>query len=372
MKHRSVHIATLLALALLVVACSQPAPSPTPTKAAAPAVQPTAAPAKAVEPTKAPAAEPTKAAAAAPTKKVDYPVKGRTINIIVPWAAGGSNDVMARIVAPLLEKELGVSVQITNKGGAGSQIGLTELASAKPDGYTVGVIVLPAANTIYLDPERKATFGRKDLQPIAVAASDITATIVKADSPYKNMKDLLDAAKANPEKVKIGDSGVGASSNLTTLAIQKVTGAKFAIVHMDGDPPQIAAILGGHLDVGQSGAAGAMAQYKAKGIRVIGTSAKTQSLFFPDAQPLVAQGINVDLPISRGFGAPAGIPKEILDILSDAFKKAITSDEFKKKALEAGLEPVYLGPSEYDAQWNSVDNLVKPLMEEIKAAEKTK
>lgn len=346
--------------------CTQASPAPAPTKAA-PAASGAAEPTKA-----APAAAPTTPATAVPAKKVDYPTKGRAITVIVPWAAGGSNDLLARLVAPMLEKELGTSVQVVNKAGAGSQVGLAELAASKPDGYTIGVNVLPATVSIYLDPERKATFGRKDLQPLAVAANDITATVVKADSPFKTMKDLVDAAKASPEKVKIGDSGVSSSSNLTTLALQRATSAKFAVVHMDGDPQQITAILGGHIDVGQSGAAGALAQYKAGAIRVIGTSAREQSQFFPDAKPFAAQGLDVVLPISRGFAMPAGAPQEIVDTLAAAFKKSLTSDEFKKKALEIGLEPNYLDPAQSVAQWTEIEKQVGPVMDDIKAAEKTK
>ena len=362
--HRRAPIVILaILLTLLIAACSQAAPAPT------------AAPAKPAEPTKAaaPAAAPTTAAAAptaAPAKTVDFPAKGRAISMVVPWAAGGSNDLLARLVAPMLEKELGTSISIVNKAGAASQVGLAEVAAAKPDGYTIGVNVLPATVSIYLDPERKSTFGRKDLQPLAAAANDITATVVKSDSPYKSMKELIDAAKAKPETIKIGDSGISSSSNLTTLALQRAAAAKFAIVHMDGDPQQITAILGGHLDVGQSGAAGALSQYKSGAIRVIGTSAKEQSQFFPDAKPLVAQGYNVALPISRGFVMPAGAPKEVTDILAGGLKKVLTSDEFKKKAVEIGLEPNFLDPQQYDAQWGDIETQLKPVMEEIKAAEK--
>lgn len=361
MMSRFVPLALLAFLfTLLGSGCSQAAPAPAPTKAAAPAA--------ATEPTKAaPSVQPT----AAPAPKVDFPAKGRAISIVVPWAAGGSNDLLARLVAPVLEKELGTSVQVVNKAGAGSQVGLAELAASKPDGYNIGVNVLPATIAIYLDPERKATFGPKNFQTLAVAANDITATVVRADSPFKTMKDLVDAAKANPEKVKIGDSGVSSSSNMTTLALQKATGAKLAIVHMDGDPQQITAILGGHIDVGQSGAAGALATYKSKDIRVIGTSAREQSQFFPDAKPMASQGYDVVLPISRGFVMPTGAPKEIVDILSAAFKKSLNSSEFKTKALEIGLEPNYLDPDQYATQWTEIEKQVGPLMDDIKAAQKT-
>ena len=97
-----------------------------------------------------------------------YPVKGRTITIMVPSTAGGGTDTATRLLAPILEKDLGVPIQIVNKPGASMQVGLSEVAAAKPDGYTFVMSVLPTAASIYLDPERKATFTRKNLQPIAL------------------------------------------------------------------------------------------------------------------------------------------------------------------------------------------------------------
>src|SRR5674476_481777 len=135
MRRLIIAMALLLA-ALLSASCSQPAATPTPASKAA-ASEPTKSAAVALPTKPAAAAAPTAAPAA---KATDFPAKGKPISMIVPWAPGGSNDVMARLVAPLLEKELGTPVQIVNKAGAGSQLGLAELALAKPDGYTVGVI----------------------------------------------------------------------------------------------------------------------------------------------------------------------------------------------------------------------------------------
>lgn len=149
---RRLLLALLVALAaasLVVAGCSQPSPAPTPTKSAA-------APAKAAEPTKAPAEQPRAAQpTAAPAAKSDWPQKGKNITIIVPWAAGSPNDVFARMLAPYIEKELGTSVTVEAKPGAGSQIGMTELSKAKPDGYTLGVNSLKTTIATYLDPERK-------------------------------------------------------------------------------------------------------------------------------------------------------------------------------------------------------------------------
>src|SRR5512139_2410738 len=134
---------------------------------------------------------------AAPTAAgtAEYPAKGRTITIIVPSTAGGGTDTATRMLAPILEKDLGVPIQIVNKPGASMQIGLSEVAAAKPDGYTLVMSVLPTAASIYLDPERKATFTRKNLQPIALVYEAPFCVWVLASSPYKTLKDVADAAK---------------------------------------------------------------------------------------------------------------------------------------------------------------------------------
>jgi len=160
-------MATVVAASIIAVGCAGTPPAPTPTKAAAAA--PTTAPAAA--PTKAPAA----AATAAPTKaaaptaaKLNFPEKGKTVTIIVPWSAGGSNDVYCRLLAPYLEKEMGTPFQVVNRPEASSQVGMTELAKAKPDGYTLGLNSLQTTISVYLDAERKAAFDRKSFQPVAV------------------------------------------------------------------------------------------------------------------------------------------------------------------------------------------------------------
>jgi tripartite-type tricarboxylate transporter receptor subunit TctC len=369
MSTRSVSAAiAMCALILLVAACGQPAaPAPAPTTAPPAPATPAAAPTQAV------AAQPTAVPAptAAPATAAAYPERGKPITMVVPWAPGGGNDLLARMLAPMLESELGTPIQISNKGGAGSQIGLTEIANSRPDGYTIGVLVLPPAINIYLDPSRQATFSRESFIPIAVATTDVTVTTVRADSPYQTMEDLVEAARANPERITVSDSGIGSTSNLTTLALQKAAGVKFATVHMEGDSQQVPALLGGHVDASQLSVAGVLAQYRSNSVRILATSARTQSKFFPDAKPLVEQGYDVVLPISRGFGVPAGTPQEIVDVLASAFQRAINSDEFATKAEEIGAEPNYLGPADYARQWGEMETQLKPLLEEIQATQKS-
>jgi hypothetical protein len=132
---------------------------------------------------------------------------GRPINLIVMANAGGSTDVGARVVAAIAEKIAGQPIVVINKVGAGGQVGWTELARSKPDGYTIGFVVLPGMNTVVLDPERKATFTEDSFIPVANQVLDPGVLWVKADSPFKTFKDLIDAARKAPHTVRAATTG---------------------------------------------------------------------------------------------------------------------------------------------------------------------
>ena len=142
-----------------------------------------------------------------PALAASFPQKGKAIQLLVHFTAGGSSDVGARILASGLEKELGTSVVIVNKPGANSQIGMTALAQARPDGYTFGTTNFPVAVTTYLDLERKAVYSRNSFQPLALHVADPNLFAVKANSPYKTLNELVEAAKAKPKTITIS-SGV--------------------------------------------------------------------------------------------------------------------------------------------------------------------
>ena len=178
-------------------------------------------------------------------EKVDFPQKGRIITVLIPYPPGGSTDVGARLLVPAMEKELGVPVQIVNKPGGGTQLGLAQLALAKPDGYTIGWTNVPSCLPTYLDPKRKATYARKDFQPIANVVVDPAMIVVRADSPFKTTKDLIDAAKANPGTIKAATGGLLTSDHLQTMQFEKLVGVKFVMVHFDGTGPASTALLGG-------------------------------------------------------------------------------------------------------------------------------
>ena len=132
----------------------------------------------------------------------DYPTK--PITLIIPYPAGGSTDVGGRIVGAIAEKMIGQPIVVVNKAGAGGQVGWTELARQKPDGYYIGYINLPHILTTVLDPERKATFKAEDIVPIISQALDPTTISIRPDSPWKTLKDLMEDAKKRPGQIAAG------------------------------------------------------------------------------------------------------------------------------------------------------------------------
>lgn len=366
MKRLVVLVLALIGLVSVVVAgCQQaaPAPTPAPAKPAAAAAAPAKAPA--VEPTKAPAPAQTQAPAptAAPAKKVDFPQKGKSIMMIVPYTAGGTTDLQGRFMAPVMEKDLGVSVEVVNRPGGGAQIGYTELAKAKPDGYTIGWVLFPGVQTVYLDADRKAVFGRKDLQPMAMHTVDPHVVAVKADSKYKTVKDLVDEAKANPGKVRISTAALMGDGHLGLLMFQQAVGARFAIVNFDASVGAITELLGGRVDACVQSLPNFTSQLKSNDVRLLGIMDKAESKYAPGVKTLESQGWKVYAASEKLIAAPAGLPPEVFDLLKSSVKKAIQNDDVMKRVDELRAAVRYLDGKELDDHWTQVEQDVKPLID---------
>jgi tripartite-type tricarboxylate transporter receptor subunit TctC len=290
----------------------------------------------------------------------EFPIKGRPITIIVGAAPGGPNDVAARMLAPLLEKQLGTPVQILNKPGAGWQLGTTQLTQAKPDGYTIGYAPIPTIITIYLDPDRKAVFNRQSFQMLATHVLDPGAIAVRADSPYKNVKDLVEAAKTNPGRIKASHTGVMGDDHLAILQFEKVTTTDFAVVGFDSSSTAVTALLGGHIDVDFDNVGAFLPQVKAGGLHVLGIMDRVETRYYPGVKTLEAQGFKVSSSSTRTIVMPAGAPKEIVRTLSAAIRKAMEDPEHQRKMDELGFPLKYADPEQTAAIWDEMEAQVKP------------
>lgn len=309
-------------------------------------------------------------AAATPTAgKATYPAKGKTITIIVPVAAGWTMDLSSRLYAAELEKELGVPVQVVNKPGASQQVAMTEVFNSKPEGYVIGNASFPTVPLSYLDPERKAVYGRKDFAPVATYAALAGALVVKADSPFKTVADLVKAAKQRPGQIKMGTGGFMSAGHLPLVELERNAGVKFALVHFNGGAPVAMASLGGHIEAGYSAAGVFQSHIRSGALRFLAYFDPQRSKTFPDTPTLQEQGYKADGTLKYTFLVRSGTPKEIVDSLAAAFKKISAKADVQDKLMKSGMETQFMGPTELGAYWDEVD---RQLPELIKMAREEK
>ena len=285
-----------------------------------------------------------------PAAAQTYP--DRPINLIVPAPAGGPTDVAARILGGIAEKMLGQPIVIVNKPGAGGQLGATELARARPDGYTVGFVVMPGTNTIITNPERQAIFNENSFAFIVNHVLDPGAIWVKADSPHKTLAELVEAAKKSPGTIKASTTGILSDDHLNILITEEVTGAKFRIVHLEGAANQLKETLGGNVDVSFDNVGSVVKPLKAGQIRVLAVTDPERSKFLPDIPSTKELGLpNIVSSSTRAIVGPKGLPEPIVTKLGEVLKKAIEDPEHIKRMDEQGLALKPMLSAELAAYW---------------------
>ena len=280
----------------------------------------------------------------------------RPINLIVMANAGGSTDVGARIVASIAEKIAGQPIVIVNKVGAGGQVGWTELARSKPDGYTIGFVVLPGMNTVVLDPARKATFTEDSFIPVANQVLDPGVLWVKADSPYKTFKDLIDAARKAPYTVRAATTGILSDDHLNILMTEEANpGAFFRLVHLDGNAVQLKETLAGNVDVAFDNVGGAIKPVKAGQARALMVTDTVRSKILPDVPTSVELGFPTIVSNStRGITAPKGTPPEVVAKLAEILSKAMADPEHNRRLEEQGLTVRVMVGDEYKTAYRDI------------------
>lgn len=277
----------------------------------------------------------------------DYPT--RPVQLMVAFPAGGSTDIGARVAASIAEKELGQPIVVVNKGGAGGQVGWTELVRQRADGYYIGFINLPATNTVILDPERKAIFTEKDFTPIINQVLDPGVVWVKADSPYKTLKDLIDAAKKAPSTIRAATTGILSDDHLAILMTEEAApGALFRIVHLEGGAAQFKEGMAGNIDVAFDNVGGIVPRVKSGEIRALAVTDEVRSKFLPDVPTTKELGYPTVISSStRGIAAPKDTPAPIVAKLRDVLKKAMESPDHVKKLEDQGLAIKIMVGDEY-------------------------
>jgi tripartite-type tricarboxylate transporter receptor subunit TctC len=267
-----------------------------------------------------------------------YPTK--VITIIVPFAAGGPTDTVARLLAQAMGKTLGQQIIVENVGGAGGTIGATRAAKASPDGYTlllhhIGMATAPA---LY----RKLPYRPiEDFEPIGLI-TDVPMTLVaKKDFPAKDLKELVAYVKKNKDKVSYANAGLGAASHLCGMLFMSAIETDLTTVPYKGTGPAMNDLLGGQVDFMCDQTTNTTSQIKAGKIKVYGVTTKTRVPSLPEVPTLHEAGLaNFEVAIWHGLYAPKGTPKPVVDKLAAALQEALKDPLVKTRFAELGTEPV--------------------------------
>ena len=273
------------------------------------------------------------------------------VKMIVAYAAGGGTDIIARLMAQYMQKHLGsnASVVVLNRPGAGGGIGFAELGAAQPDGYTIGFINTP--NVLTIPIERKSNFHWQNFDLLGNIVDDPGNFSVHADTPVKNLAELVAYAKANPGKVTYGTTGIGSDDHLAALMFERAAGVKMTHVPFKGAAEVHNAIASKQIMLAAMNIGEAM-QYQKGGtpLRHLGQMSEKRSSLAPNVPTFKEQGFDVIMASLRGMAAPKSLPPAIREQLVAAVQKAVADPEFQAKAAGYFAPVRYLAPAPYAAE----------------------
>jgi len=282
------------------------------------------------------------ACAALATAHAAYPE--RTIRIVVPYQPGGSTDTVVRKFAELAAPELGQSIIIENKGGAGATLGARALANAEPDGYTLAILPSPVFRMPHIqdmgyDPNRDFTY-------VMMLSGYTLGVAVPANAPYRDWAGFIDYARKHPGDIAYGTASVGSASNVMMEDIARRNGVAWRHIPYKGESDVIQGVLGGQLQA-YAGSTTVLPMVQAGKMRMLVTWGDARSAQFPDVPTLHELDGTPAAYAPFGIAAPKGLPPEILQTLHDTFKRVAESEGFRSILTQYGQELVYLDSAAY-------------------------
>lgn len=273
----------------------------------------------------------------------EYPT--RTIRMVIPFAPGGGSDVLGRALADKMSGDLGVSIIVENKPGASSIIGTEAVAKAAPDGYTI----LLTNSAITSNPTFfKLPFDTQNLVAITKVANAPQLLVANPNAPFKNLKELLAYAKANPGKVTIGTAGAGQISHLAAELLEKSSGTEMTMVHYKGSGGALTDLIGGQINMSFGTAPGLMQHIRNGKVIPIAVSSAQRMSALPNTPSVSELLPGYDINNWFGIFAPPQTPKPIVDRIYQSITKALAIPELSKKFTEEGFDIVAVPPDRFD------------------------
>src|SRR5580698_3432846 len=289
----------------------------------------------------------------------DYPA--RPITLIVPYPAGGGNDVIARLIAAKMSQNLGQPIVIENRGGAGSTIGTRDVARSAPDGYTL----LIANSSLAINPSLYPDAGydpKKDFAPIGLIATSPNFVLVNPAVAVHSVAELIALAKKDPGKLDFASTGTGTSTHLAALLFAMMADVKFTAVPYKGVAPAITDLLGGHVALMFCPMASVVGQVRSGNLRAIAVTGAMRSTLFPDVPTVAEAGLpGYAAELHYGLVAPAGTPPGAIAKLNAALNNALADDDIRQRLAADGTEVLPGTPEAYaadiaseEAKWGAI------------------
>lgn len=285
----------------------------------------------------------------------------KPITVIVPFPAGGRSDLTIRLLGSYLEKALKQPLVILNKPGGGGTIGFKSLAQAQPDGYTIGFTTNAVVMTQYTVAE---SLDLRAFEPICLFNSDPAVMAVAYSAPWRDLPALVKFAKENPQRLLVGINP-GASAHIFAAAFAKAAGIETTFVPYKGGPERVSALAGGHINADF----GVLAQYRsmidANKVRILGVAAASRLPTNKDIPTFAENGVELQISGWQGLFAPRGTPADVLNLLDENIKKALSSQEFIEKLEKIDVQATYLSRRDFSAFLNKEDSETKQLLREL-------
>ena len=273
------------------------------------------------------------------------------IEVIVGFAPGGTTDVMVRVIAPYIARQLGdnASLVIVNRPGASGEIGVSQVKRAKPDGYTLGIVNLPGY--FFVPMYRKASYSTSDLTLVARVVSDPTVMVARKDSKLTDLKQVVAQLKSSPSSLSAGHNGIGTNGHLAMARLEKAAEIKLNAIPYNGSAQQKTALAGNQLDIAFLAASEVPdPDNEATPMRLLAQFTKTKVARLSTIPTTYDLGFPVEMTAERGFAAPRGVAPQVLARLQKAIEAAMKDPEYIKAARNDAPFLSYLGGAEWDRQ----------------------
>jgi len=293
--------------------------------------------------------------------KEQYP--SREIELMIPWGVGGATDVVFRTFLTVLPKYLKVPVIIVNRPGGGAVPGYTEAMKKKPDGYYSLAWISASLTKTHMS---EVPYDYQTFDPVIMLVNTPCWILVPADSPFKNINDMMAAARAKPGYVTLGNAGAGGGTHMIALAFEKAAGVRFNHVPHKGGGPTVVATVGGHVDACNLSPPEGVPQMAAGQLRCIAAFSEERMKEFPDVPTAKEQGVDFVLGQWRGLAVPRGTPADRVKVLHDAFKATMDDPDLQELAKKGGILLEYKGTQDFRRYVADQNEFYKKLIIESK------